>query len=311
METKGMLFDIQSFSVHDGPGCRTTVFMSGCPLSCRWCANPESWNPKAHILFSKFSCRYDKGCSLCKDVCSRGGLSFEGNKPFLNRDICNTCTTFECTEVCCYNALKKCSKEYTVASLLRTLERDSNNWGTDGGVTFGGGEPLLQPNFLVEVLRQCINKGFHTAIETTAYSGVDVFFNVMKYIDFAFVDIKHMDREKHRDKTGVYNDIILSNISRLANSDWGGRIVLRVPVIGGFNDDLENMSRLIKFMQVNNLCEVNLLPFHKLGESKWDQLGKAYDYKVGGTVSNTELEKLQELFLDNNIACYLAHETAF
>lgn len=306
-----MLFDIQSFSVHDGPGCRTTVFMSGCPLRCRWCANPESWNKKAHILFSQLSCRYEKGCSLCKGVCSRGGLNFGDGKPSLNRDICNACTTFECTEACCYSALKQCSKEYTAASLLRILERDASNWGADGGVTFSGGEPLLQHKFLVAVLKELRKRGFHTAIETTAYADEEIFFEVMKYIDFAFVDIKHMDRDKHKEKTDVFNNLILNNVARLAESDWGGRLVLRVPVIGGYNNDFDNMSKLINFMQMNQLFEVNLLPLHKLGESKWNQLGKAYAYAVGGSVSNTDLEKIQDLFLENDIACYLAHETVF
>jgi pyruvate formate lyase activating enzyme len=311
LDTKGMIFDIQSFSVHDGPGCRTTVFMSGCPLSCRWCANPESWSKKSHIMFSQLSCRYDKGCSLCKEVCSRGGLSFDDGKPFLNWDICNACTTFECAEACCYSALKQCSKEYTVDKLLEILTRDSNNWGRDGGVTFSGGEPLMQNTFLVEVLKECAKNGFHTAIETTAYADEELFFKVMKYIDFAFIDIKHMNRKKHKEKTGVYNDLILRNLSSLANSEWNGRVILRVPVIGGFNDDLENMSALITFMQANNLFEINILPFHKLGESKWNQLGKNYDYAVSGTVSNRQMEAIQELFLENEIACYIAHDTVF
>jgi pyruvate formate lyase activating enzyme len=311
LDTKGMIFDIQSFSVHDGPGCRTTVFMSGCPLSCRWCANPESWSKKSHIMFSELSCRYNKGCSLCKGVCSRGGLSFNDGKPFLNWDICNACTTFECAEFCCYSALKQCSKEYAVDNLMAILKRDSNNWGENGGVTFSGGEPLMQNKFLVEVLKECVKNGFHTAIETTAYTNEEIFFSVMKYIDFAFIDIKHMDREKHKEKTGMYNDIILRNVSFLANSEWNGRVILRVPVIGGFNDDFENMSTLLQFMQVNNLFEINILPFHKLGESKWNQLGKNYDYAASGTVSNTQMEKIQELFLENDIACYIAHDTVF
>lgn len=311
MDTTGVIFDIQSFSVHDGPGCRTTVFMSGCPLSCRWCANPESWSRTSHIMFSERSCRYNKGCSLCKGACNRGGLNFANGKPVLNWETCDACTTFECAEACCYSGLKQCAKEYTVNQLMKILKRDSNNWGGKGGVTFSGGEPLMQNKFLVEVLKECVRNGFHTAIETTAYTDEEVYLNVMKYVDFVFVDIKHMDRQKHKEKAGVFNDIILSNISSLANSQWQGRIIIRVPVIGGFNDDVENMSKLIYFMQENNLFEINILPFHALGESKWRQLGKNYEYATSGSVSDAQMEEIQDLFLHNDIACYIGHDTAF
>jgi pyruvate formate lyase activating enzyme len=312
METKGIIFDIQSFSVHDGPGCRTTVFMSGCPLRCKWCANPESWSGKSQILFSELSCRYDKGCSLCKDQCSRAGLGFdEYGKPLLNWDICNTCTNFACAGACCHRALKQCAKEYTVDGLLSVLKRDANHWGARGGVTFSGGEPLIQNLFMTDVLKACLQSGFHTAIETTAYADEDVFLAIMKYIDFAFVDIKHMDREKHKAETGVYNDIILRNLSSLTNSDWTGKIMIRMPVIGGFNDDIENLSKLIQFMHEYSLFEINILPFHTFGESKWRQLGKNYDYKTRTAVSNMQLKEIQDLFLQNHIACYIAHDTAF
>lgn len=312
MDTKGMIFDIQSFSVHDGPGCRTTVFMSGCPLRCKWCANPESWSRKSQILFSELSCRYDKGCSLCKDQCSSDGLGFdEYGKPLLNWDICNACTNFACAGACCHRALKQCAKEYTVDGLMSVLKRDANNWGAKGGVTFSGGEPLMQNIFMTDVLKACLQCGFHTAIETTAYADEDIFLAIMKYIDFAFVDIKHMDREKHKAETGVYNDIILRNLSSLTKSDWLGKIMIRMPVIGGFNDDIENVSKLIQFMHEYSLFEINILPFHTLGESKWRQLGKSYDYKAGAAISSIQMEEIQNLFLQNDIACYIAHDTTF
>lgn len=311
MNTKGMLFDIQSFSVHDGPGCRTTVFMSGCPMRCRWCANPESWSSKARIMFSEASCRYRRGCLLCKGACSRGGLRFDNEKLLLNREICDTCVTLECVKSCCHNALKQCSKEYSVDTLVTLLERDANHWGGNGGVTFSGGEPLMQEQFLMAVLKECAGRGFHTAIETTAYADCDIFLSIMKYIDFAFIDIKHMNRERHREKTGVYNDRILQNVSDLVSSGWDGRLVIRVPLIGGFNDDPENIRSLLEFMKQNHLFEINMLPFHKLGESKWTQLGKIYDYTEEGMVSAAQMENIQELFLDNGIACYLAGDTLF
>ncbi len=312
MNTKGMIFDIQSFSVHDGPGCRTTIFMSGCPLSCRWCANPESWNKKSHIMFSEPSCRYKKGCSLCKDTCTENALNFDTeNKPVLNLDLCKCCTTFNCANACYYNALKSCSEEYSMDELMNILKRDSNNWRSNGGVTFSGGEPLSQSDFLLTTLKHCKENNFHTAIETSGYAKEEIFLEVMKHINFAFIDIKHMDREQHKDKTGVYNDLILSNITSLANCSNHGRIVIRMPVIKGFNNTSENISQLISFMHCNNLVEINILPFHRLGESKWTQLGKKYDYTSSGDITYSELEEIQDKFLENNIACYIAHDTLF
>ena len=312
MDNKGLIFDIQSFSLHDGPGCRTTVFMNGCPLSCKWCANPESWKKKPHIMFSDLSCKYKKGCKVCKDKCSKGALSFDNeNKPVLNFEICNSCDTFECANACYENALKTCANEYSVDDLINILKRDSNNWRGNGGVTFSGGEPLVQSEFVINVLKICREKGIHTAIETTAYAKEEVFLNIMKYIDFAFIDVKHMDNEKHKEQTGVYNDLIHKNISTLAKSNWNGRLVLRMPTIGGYNDDDENILKLIDFMHSNELVEVNILPFHRLGESKWTQLGKNYDYSKNGDISNSRLEEIQSMFLENNIVCYIGHDTLF
>lgn len=312
MSTKGIIFDIQSFSVHDGPGCRTTVFLNGCPLKCRWCANPESWGIKPHIMFSELSCKCNNGCIACKDKCNKNGLTFHDNgKPMLNWEVCKICNTFECTKSCYNNALKVCAKEYKVEDVIKILQRDSNNWRSEGGVTFSGGEPLMQYEFLIEVLKECKKNSIHTAIETSAYIKNDVFLNVMKYIDFAFIDVKNMDREKHKHETGVYNDLIHENIRSLSKSNWRGRMVLRAPVIGGFNDNKQNIDLLIKFMKDNEIVEINLLPFHRLGESKWLQLGKNYAYSQVGDVTKDKLEKIQNIFLDNQIACYIGEDTLF
>lgn len=311
MKSKAKIFDIQSFSVHDGPGCRTTVFMNGCPLKCRWCANPESWN-KSSIMFSELSCKYKTDCNLCKDSCEKKGIKFDKlNKPILDLELCKTCNDFSCVESCYYDALKLCYKDYSVEELLKILQRDSNNWRSNGGVTFSGGEPLMQSEFLIDILKECKKRGFHTAIETSAYAKEEIFMNVMKYIDFAFIDLKHMDTKKHKEKTGVDNIIIKNNIRKLVSSNWSGRLVLRVPVIDQFNNSNKNIEEIIEFMKENNLVEINLLPFHRMGESKWNQLGENYDYSEYGDVTNKELEKFQDMFLENNIACYISDNTLF
>lgn len=312
MSTKGLVFDIQSFSVHDGPGCRTTVFMAGCPLQCGWCANPESWGRKKQLLFAAKVCKWAKGCRACGKACPHGALTFAGEgEPVISWEICRGCETFDCVALCPNQALKQCGKEVTVEELTAILRRDFNNWGADGGVTFSGGEPLLQPEFLLAVLQQCHALQIGTAIETSAYAAPDVFLSVMQYIQFAFIDVKHMDRERHYAGTGVYNDRILGNIALLRQSGWPGRLVLRQPVIAGYNDSAENARQLIAFMNQQGLYEINLLKFHKLGLTKWDQLGKNYAYSDQGDVTAKRLEQLQELYLDHQIACYIGDHTPF
>lgn len=312
MNEKGLIFDIQSFSVHDGPGCRTNIFFTGCPLKCKWCANPESWIKKKHLMLSENLCKYDKGCRACKNICPYGSIKFDENKkPSITRDICKRCETFECVSICPNNSLKQCVKEYSVDEIIKILRRDFNNWGPEGGVTFSGGEPLMHHEFLIEVLKKCHKWQIHNAIETSAYAKSEIFLEVFKYIQFAFIDVKNMDNEKHKDGTGVYNDLILSNIELLKKSGWQGRLVLRQPTIGGYNDSDENAYKLIEFMKKNSLYEINLLKFHRLGETKWNQLGKVYEYHDCGDISHEKMQHLQKLYLDNNIACYIGDNTPF
>jgi pyruvate formate lyase activating enzyme len=312
MSDKGLIFDIQSFSVHDGPGCRTSVFFTGCPLQCKWCANPESWIKKKHIMVAENVCKWENGCRACRSICPYGSIKFDDNgKQSITWDICKECETFECVDICPNNALKQCVKEYTVDEIMTILRRDFNNWGAKGGVTFTGGEPLMHHEFLIRVLKKCQERQIHKAIETSAYAKEEVFLKILEYIDFAFIDVKNMNREKHKEGTGVYNDLILSNIESLKRSGWKGRLVLRQPTIAGYNDSDENAYKLIEFMNNNSLYEINLLKFHRLGLTKWNQLGKDYEYSKYGDMTDEKMQHLQEIYLDNNIACYIGDNTPF
>ena len=312
MGVKGSIFDIQSFSVHDGPGCRTTVFLTGCPLHCQWCANPESWTAGKHLMYAANVCKWEKGCRVCEDVCPSHAIHFpEGQTPVVDLNTCASCTTFDCVDICPNRALKQCVKEYTSGELLQILRRDFSSWGQDGGVTFSGGDPILQHDFLVEVLQGCRDLQIHTAIETSAYFDTARFLDVMQYIQFAFIDVKHMDPEAHRAGTGVGNGQILTNIRALKQSGWPGRLVLRQPTIGGYNDSEENARKVISFMRENDLFEINLLKFHRLGQTKWEQLGKEYAYASKGDVTDETLQSLQTLYLDAGIACYVGNHTSF
>lgn len=307
-----MIFDIQSYSVHDGPGCRTNVFFVGCPLKCRWCSNPESWAVKKHLMFAERTCKWEQGCTACRDACPQGAITFDENgKPVLDWVRCNACETIECEKSCAAHALKQCVRFLTVDDVMHILMRDYPNWGSDGGVTFTGGEPLLHHHFLDSLLQRCRKEQIHTAIETSGFASREVFMKIFRNLNFAFIDVKNMDEEKHLWGTGVSNKPILDNIAALCASDWRGRLILRQPTIGGFNDSIENAKRLIDFMNANGLFEINLLRFHRMGQTKWEQLGKSYEFSDHGDISEERLLELQELYLDNDIACYLGEDTPF
>lgn len=311
MESKGLLFDIQSYSVHDGPGCRTTCFFLGCPLNCEWCANPESWDCKTKIMFAESNCKFDKGCKRCLEKCPNNAIDTSENQIKVNLDVCNKCNDLKCVDICYNEALKKCGMEYSADELLRILNRDRYFWSANGGVTFSGGEPFYQKEFLLEVLKRCKESYIHTAIETSAFVKTEEFLKTMSYVDFAFIDLKHMNREKHKEKTGVYNDLILKNIKSLKESNWNGRLILRTPIIEKYNDDIENFNKMADFMDEIGLFEINILPFHRMGDSKWTQLGKIYKYKDFKGTSIRKLEEIQNLFLNRKIACYIGSDTSF
>lgn len=316
MGNTGLVFDIQSFSVHDGPGCRTSIFLMGCPLRCEWCANPEGFEQKERVLFRSSKCSAtNKPCERCITACPSHSISRQSGMDQeaiqIDWKACSDCSELTCIDACLAEALVKCGRQVTVPELMKILQRDRKFWGTGGGVTFTGGEPLYQGEFLLGALQACQEAYLHTAIETTSFADQDLFLKIMKYVDFAFLDMKHMDSEEHKRKTGVGNEIIHRNIRALATSNWPGRAVVRVPVIAGFNDTEENVRNLIKFMKELGLTELNLLPFHPLGESKWRQCGMVYPYALQPTCEAGIVEKMGRLFQEQGMKCYLGSETPF
>lgn len=263
-------------------------------------------------MFADRVCKWEQGCSACRDACPNGSLTFDADgRPHVDWKICHDCETIECTKACAAGALKQCVRIMTVSQLIDTLRRDYNNWGSDGGVTFTGGEPLMHHAFLDEVLKECKKLSMHTAIETSAHTTEEIFMKIFRRIDFAFIDVKNMDDEAHKWGTGVSNERTLNNIRALKKSGWPGRLVLRQPTIHGYNDSDENAKRLIEFMNENGLYEINLLKFHRLGQTKWEQLGKTYEYADHGDMTLERMSELQDLFLDNDIACYVGDDTPF
>lgn len=307
---KGLIFSIQSYSVHDGPGTRTTIFMNDCPLRCKWCCNPEGLFSKPIMLHSNAKC---KRCGECVKACPHHAITIDKEKGLVfDRKICNDCHTMECVEVCMHEGNSITGEYYTIEQLLHRLDRERPYWGDNGGVTFSGGEPLMQKNFMLPLLKACKERYIHVCVETTGCIPSDYWLQVLPYIDWVFIDIKQMDTEKHKSMTGVRNELILKNIELLARKDdWEGIVVPRIPVIPGFNDDEENIEKTAAFVHDIGLEVINILPFHRLGESKYRQLGENYLFNDQESPTDEWMEHLKSIIERHQLFCYIGYNTPF
>jgi pyruvate formate lyase activating enzyme len=251
----------------------------------------------------------------CASACARAAIQLgDGGSPYpqFDRAICRQCETKDCVAACLHQALKIAGRRYTVAELMAILTRDQGFWGAGGGVTFSGGEPLSQPDFLLAALKQCQASYIHTAVETSAQAEAGLLLALLPYTDWLLVDIKHMDPAAHRAETGAGNERILENIEALASAGWGGRLIVRVPIIPGYNDTVENLQATVAFVRDLALNEVNLLPFHRLAASKYAQLGLDYGrYAHLAPPGPETLRAHQHIFLAAGLACYVGSETPF
>jgi pyruvate formate lyase activating enzyme len=267
---KGCVFDIKRYAVDDGPGIRTTVFMKGCPLRCWWCHNPESQLPSPELMFKTHRCT---GCGECVNACPKKAISREGKGISIDRDRCDNCG--DCSEACPADALVMVGKEVSAAEVIKEPLRDRAFYEeSGGGITFSGGEPLLQPDFLDAVLGECKDKGFHTCVDTSGYAGQRAVDRISGKVDLFLYDLKVTDDKKHRKYTGVSNRLIIENFGRLA--DRGRNLLVRFPVVPGINDDEKNLRETAKLMLAHNVKQVCLLPYHRAGIEKYQSLGRAY-----------------------------------
>jgi len=264
----GTIFDIKKYAIHDGPGIRTTVFFQGCPLSCWWCHNPESQSPRPVLLYRSNRCAL---CGTCIDACPQDGISINGFAS-TNRSECDVCG--QCAEVCYHGARKVSGREMSVANVIYEIERDIPFYDqSGGGVTFSGGEPLLQRKFLVELLRECKARDIHTVVDTSGYATWEVFESIRGYVDLFLYDLKIMSTELHHKYTGVSNELILSNLQRLAESK--AQIEVRIPLIPGINADSENLLQSASFLaSLPNITGVNLMGYHDIAAAKYEALEK-------------------------------------
>lgn len=274
---KAVIFDIERNSYVDGPGIRTTVFFKGCNLKCAWCHNPESQSAKPQMMFYASKCT---GCGKCRSVCPNG---------MTKCTLCGKCELY-----CPTDARKVCGREYTVDEVLREVVKDKAFYeNSGGGVTFSGGECMLQVDFLAEILEKCKQNGISTAVDTAGCVPFEGFEKVLPYTDIFLYDIKCIDSARHREYTGVGNELILENLEKLLSH--GAEVIIRIPVISGVNDSAEEMAKIKAMLDgFGGVKRVELLPYHAMGENKYRALG--LEPTLFKAPDKAELESLKQIF---------------
>jgi len=288
---KGLIFNIQRFSIHDGPGIRTLVFMKGCPLRCKWCSNPEGIKNYPELIFNEKKC---VKCRRCVEVCpTRASTISERGEISIDRRVCIACG--KCVGVCFSGAREIVGKYMTVEEIFKEVEKDRIFYeNSGGGVTLGGGEPTMQPEFARELLKMCKERSLHTAIETCGYTSWANLKEILKYVDFMYYDIKHIDPAKHKEFTGVSNKLILENLMKVF-SIFRLPIVIRVPIIPGYTDSEENIRGIADFVARYGGKMIELLPYHQLGVSKYEQYSMKYELENVKPPSEESLRKLRNI----------------
>lgn len=298
-KAEGTVFDIQRFSIHDGPGIRTIVFLKGCPLSCLWCCNPESQTLGPVILFQKDRCI---GCGKCARACKNGAIQPE-QPGLIDRKKCVGCG--ECANVCPTGALVLKGEHMTVEQVVRTLKKDSVSYRrSGGGVTLSGGEPLVQWEFATELLKACKSQGWHTAVETTGYGSEEALEAMFPFVDLALLDIKSMDSKTHQRVTGVPTELIHRNAARIAQLS---QVEIRVPTIPSINAFEEEFVRISNFAKtLKNVDTIHVLPYHTYGENKYSLIDVAYPmgYEVK-PLPPEEAEKFKQVVERQGLRCII------
>ena len=263
---KAVIFDIERNSFVDGPGIRTTVFFKGCNLRCKWCHNPESQSLKPQIMFYADKCT---GCGRCSGI------------------------TAADTDFICFNDAKQiCGKEYTVDEVFAEVVKDRSFYeNSGGGVTFSGGECMMQIDFLYEVLKKCKESGIHTAVDTAGNVPWERFEKILPFTDLFLYDVKAFSEELHKEGTGVSNSLILENLKRLSGK---AKIIIRIPIIGGYNDNINEINRIADFLKDIEFSKVELLPYHSLGEHKYDALNM--EREKFSVPDKSDMDKYKKIF---------------
>ena len=304
---KGLIFNFQRYSIHDGPGIRTLVFLKGCPLRCIWCCNPESQTLVTEIEFHHQLCTQ---CGKCITACPTGAINSDLlllSAPKIDPSKCQHCGA--CVDVCPSGALKRIGEWYTPEQVMHEVLKDAAVFRrSGGGVTLSGGEPMSQPEFTYEVLKACYEHNIHTALETTGAVRWNLYEKILPVTDLFLYDLKHMDSRIHEKLTGVPNQQILENAHRISQS--GKDVIVRIPFIPGINTDEQNLSALAEFTASIKPLEIHLMPFHQLGKDKYERLGLPYSLKYHPSLNELAdgaelLDNARQILAKNDIPVFI------
>lgn len=286
----GMVFDIKRYALHDGPGIRVTVHLKGCPLSCWWCHNPESQRFGPQLLYRGERC---VACDLCVAACPKGAISTKGGVMSTHFGVCDGCGA--CSKTCPSEARVTCGDRMSVSEVMKSILKERIFFEqSGGGVTLSGGEPMAQPEFVMELLSECKKYGIHTALDTCGFVDAEILLDTIPFTDLYLYDIKHIDPAKHKKYTGVDNNVILSNIAKLG--ERGAAINVRVPFVPSVNTDEENLRAMAVFLSgVRGIVGLNLLPYHSAAEDKHDRWGMEFHLRGIRTPTEASLRRAVEV----------------
>ena len=297
----GTVFNIQRYSIDDGPGIRTTVFFKGCPLRCSWCSNPESQNPEPELMHRDSVC---KRCFRCVSVCPVGAVSVGANGIVIDRELCDSCGV--CVDACTHEAMTISGKEMSVDEVFAVVKRDADYYrDSGGGVTLSGGEVLLQPEFARALLQRFREAGFHTCVDTSGDGDEEGLRALIPYVDLFYFDIKHVDSRAHRAETGRPSDRILRNFDEVASS--GVPVVVRTPVIPGFNDNVDAITDIADLVAIRLPGgTMHLLPYHRYGQQKYEMLGLEYEMPSAERPSQEFMAGARKIVESRGLECEVA-----
>jgi len=287
-----LIFDIRRYSINDGPGIRITIFMKGCLLKCKWCHNPESQSPEVQKLYTASKCI---GAQECIEVCPENALTLTPDGIETNIDACTLCG--KCAEACPTKAIEMSGKLYSAEELLTIIEKERVHIDqSGGGVTFSGGEPLMHPGFLIEMLKDCGKIGLHRVVDTSGFAETKTLLEVAKLTDLFLFDLKLMDPEKHKQWTGISNQLILKNLKMLAET--GANINIRIPLIKNINTDEDELKKMATFISSlpGKKSIVNFLPYHNIASGKYKKLEILYDEGKMDEPTEKEIQQAEQIF---------------
>lgn len=297
-DQKGTIFNIQKFSLHDGPGIRTVVFFKGCPLRCKWCANPESLLNKPQVLWDQKKCI---NCHHCVITCPSQAISVLKDRIHIDPIQCNNCK--QCIIECPKKTLILEGETKTVKEILDIVMQDEVFYEeSGGGITLSGGEFLTQPDFAINLLLASKEKGLHTCCETTGFAKFEIFSQIIQYLDIILFDVKHWNTKAHKEGTGVSNQLPLANIKYAI--EIGKDVLPRIPVIPAYNNTIEDALHLAELLHSIGTTRCQLLPFHQFGENKYHLLDCPYDYQNIPSLHKEDLSAYQQVFIDHHIDAF-------